>query len=329
MPAFWYHPPDRPGLTARLLAPLGQLCAAVTAKAGRAPARLKLANPVISVEPLPPGGEAAAAAIALVQHMQGAGHAAVIACQGGRNMKAGAMEVDPRRHDAGAAGAEAVLIAAFTRVWVARDASLAARGAADAAGAGSTIIALEDGWGPGAIEPDLTLLVADAIRGFGNGLCWPAGPLRESLAATRHRADLLLSVGPPKAQRSFMAQWGGALALPPLQGQYLPLETGMDWRGTRLLAFAGMENPQGFFAALKGLGAELVRAEALSGSGGASRALLLRLEEEARARRAQLVTTEKDAARLPADFRSKVLTLPFRVQIDDTAPLDRALAALR
>jgi tetraacyldisaccharide 4'-kinase len=43
---------------------------------------------------------------------------------------------------------------------------------------------------------------------------------------------------------------------------------------------------------------------------------------------AQLVTTEKDAARLPADLRSGILSLPVRLEFEDTDNLDALLNPL-
>jgi len=55
---------------------------------------------------------------------------------------------------------------------------------------------------------------------------------------------------------------------------------------------------------------------------------MTRLETDAARLGAQLVTTEKDAVRLPASFRQKVLTLPVRLRMEMPAALDDALAKL-
>ncbi|WP_137109918.1 tetraacyldisaccharide 4'-kinase [Rhodobacter sp. SY28-1] len=324
-PGFWFTSPDRPGLIPRLLAPLGWLYAAATARRLRRPGYVPQV-PVICVGNLTAGGAGKTpTTIALANRLSAMGHAVHVVSRGYGGSLAGPVRVDEARHSAADVGDEPLLLSAFAPVWIAKD---RAAGVKAAEAAGARVILLDDGFQNPAVKPSLGLVVVDANRGFGNGRCIPAGPLREPVATGLARADLVLTIGDTAAQTRFEAQWGRAIQVPRLKGELRPLAMGMDWQGTRVLAFAGIADPSRFFATLRAEGAEVIRGEALADHEILSDTLLRRLEAEAKATGAQLVTTEKDAARLSPAWRSKVLTLVVRLQVQDWSALDAHLVRL-
>lgn len=326
-PLFWFTPPERPDWRARALAPLAAIYAAGTAlRLARGRPR-RLSVPVICVGNINAGGTGKTpAVIALVDLLQARGITPHVISRGYGGRFLGPVRVDERRHSAVDVGDEALLLSAFAPVWVARD---RAAGAEAAARAGAGVIVLDDGFQNPALIHDLTLVVVDAALGFGNGRVIPAGPLREPVATGLKRADLLLSIGADRAQsafdQAFAQTWGKQVQPPHLRGELVPLATGMDWHAMHAFAFAGIGHPDKFFTTLRDMGVVIAGTRALDDHQPLDARLLTRLDQEARALGAQLVTTEKDAVRLPPIWRSRVLTLPVRMKFKDDAPLIAAL----
>lgn len=324
-PAFWHRPPATPGWQALALAPLARVYAAATA---RRAARLgrRAPVPVICVGNINVGGTGKTpTVIDLLERIRRRGLAPHVITRGYGGTQKAACLVDPARHGAGQIGDEPLLLAEFTPVWVGSDRS---ETAGLAAGSGADVIVMDDGFQSPDPVKDLSIVVVDAQTGFGNGRVIPAGPLRERVGDGLARADLLLSIGGETAQERFSTEWGAAITVPRVTGRLEPLETGMAWSGLKTLPFAGIGRPQKFFDTLAALGADIVRSVALDDHQKLGVSLLTRLEREAATLGAQLVTTEKDAVRLPTAFRQKVLTLPVRLRVGENDLLERALDEL-
>ncbi len=307
-PLFWNRPR---GLTSRLLTPLEWVWTTVTKHRLKNGPWERLAVPVICVGNINVGGAGKTpTVIALLEVLRDLGITAHVVSRGHGGSELGPVLVDERKHSAGEVGDEPILIAAFGPCWVAKDRTA---GAKAAIAAGAQIILLDDGFQNPSLRKDLNIVVVDAEIGFGNGRVMPAGPLREPLTAGLSRADIVIPIGSPAAQNRLAAQVGN----PTWSGELRALETGMDWSGTRFIAFAGIGRPGKFFATLETLGANVAAAHAFADHAPYTDAILQRLKAEAKAKSAQLVTTEKDMARLPVNFRRDVLALPVRLVFND------------
>lgn len=203
------------------------------------------------------------------------------------------------------------------------------RGAALAIGAGARALVLDDGFQHRALARDLDLLLLDPRFPPPQSALLPAGPFREPWGAAR-RAHLLLAVDAPampspngrpvvRAERRAEAlRVGGARLAPGALA------------GRRVALLSGIARPDAFRALVARLGATVVSEACFADhhrfrAGDSERALA-----DARAAAADLiVTTEKDAARLPRPFidRADVGVLEIAIHFPEgDAPL---LSAIR
>jgi tetraacyldisaccharide 4'-kinase len=176
-------------------------------------------------------------------------------------------------------------------------------------------IVLDDGFQHRRLHRDLDLVCVDAMRPFGNGMCLPAGELREARFGLRRAGMVFVTrcgaaspgelvervarlrdlAGKDKPVFLTDHQPVDLVAMP--EGVALPLR---DLRGRRCVLLSGIARPASFRATVEALGGEVVAEHrhrdhhrfTLDEVAAAARAAI--------AADAWLLTTEKDDARMPA-----------------------------
>jgi tetraacyldisaccharide 4'-kinase len=118
---------------------------------------------------------------------------------------------------------------------------------------GCDMIVSDDGLQHYRMQRDLEILVVDASRGFGNGRCLPAGPLREP-ASRRYEVDLTVGNGGPCLGGQVMELVSGRLVGLGDRKRFRGLS---ELRRQRVTAVAGIGNPERFFALLRRHGLHL------------------------------------------------------------------------
>lgn len=324
-PAFWYRPPS---LMSRLLAPLGALYGAVAVRRMRR-AGAAAGLPVICVGNYHLGGAGKTPTVlALVQLLRETGERPVVVSRGYGGTVSGPVAVDPAQHTAADVGDEPLMMASHVPVIVARD---RAAGAALARARGASVVLLDDGFQNPALAKDMALIVIDAARGIGNGCVFPAGPLRAPLPPQVARTDALIVIGEGHGADGAAAAVATRGA-PVLRARVIPDDAALArLRGRRVLAFAGIGDPQRFFGTLRTGGAEVAQTRVFADHHRFSPDEIERLMADAEARSLMLVTTEKDMARIRSDARlarhvATIATLPVRLIFDDTRGLRTLLA---
>jgi tetraacyldisaccharide 4'-kinase len=205
---------------------------------------------------------------------------------------------------------------------------------------------LDDGFQHRALGRDLDLVLLDAANPFGNGRLLPAGPNREPRSALRRAGLLWLSrvdqlAGPDAAAklerlRALAREMTGR---EPIESRHAPQELldgtlgsalGLEaLRGQRVMLLSGLARPGSFRRTVESMGAEVAGERRFGDHHRFSEAeVRAALDGAARAGCPLVVTTEKDAVRLPAGVAGDPRLAVLRISAEVTGGagvLDAAL----
>lgn len=328
-PKFWYAP--KPSFTAYALWPLAMAYASVAHAHGLYRARKPYfaAVPVISIGNLVLGGAGKTPVVQwLAAYYAHKGHQVAIVSRGYGSQASSPIQVSARLHCAAEIGDEPLALArhfltSSVSVWVGRNRAAVVRRAEQA---GATLIILDDGFQRRDVARNIDILVLNAAQAsvWGNGLPLPAGPLRETLP-NRSRAHfaIVLNEPAPTSPLTPLPFYG----LPAYRLTTQPTEASIEpLRGKQLVAFAGLAHPEKFMRTLVDNRLQLAAAIAFPDHHAYTSANLTYLKNRATEAKAVLVTTEKDAAKLPEGFAHVVqLTLGGPARADLLGELNTRL----
>jgi tetraacyldisaccharide 4'-kinase len=210
---------------------------------------------------------------------------------------------------------------------------------------GAQIVILDDGFQHLALHRDLDIVLLDVTNPFGHGALLPRGILREPIQALR-RADAIVMTRvestpvPVDRLRQQIRRWATHQPLylmTTVPEVLLHVMTGaaeaLTWLPQRrVMAFAGIGNPLAFAATLTRLGAEVAVCVVFPDHHAYTihdwRTLVALAQSQ---RVSGLITTEKDAVRLPADWQAPLPVYALRIGVrlsQDGPPLMQQLQAL-
>ena len=318
-PAFWWR---EPGLAAGVLAPLAAIYGAVAARRMARQGR-RAGVPVVCIgNPTVGGAGKTPLALLVARMLEAVGERPVLLSRGYGGKLPGPLQVDPLRHRAADVGDEPLLLAGAAPTIVARD---------RVAGAAAARCCRRGHHRHGRRFPES--VAAEGFFHSGGGCAArhrqrqghsrrPAARAARRAARPRRRARRRRTVRRPVgAGRRIILDRGIPVfraALAPDAGRIAALG------GGRVLAFAGIGDPEKFFATLRDAGITVAATRGFSDHHRYTAAEAAALCEHADREGLILVTTEKDAVRLRGDDAVAALAahaqaLPVTLVLDDEA----------
>ncbi|CAO5674468.1 MAG: Tetraacyldisaccharide 4'-kinase [Holosporales bacterium] len=310
-PKFW----DKDSFLSRILAPFSWCYFLLIRLNKKRITPVQLSVPVICVGNLVMGGAGKTpTVIAIVEILKQMGQNPHIISRGYGAIVKGLKKVDHKWHHYLQVGDEPLMLSKVAPTWVCPNRIKSAKAAIQD---GATVIVMDDGFQNSSLFKDLNVLVVDAYQQFGNGKLFPAGPLREPFNEGIERADLVVVVGEEKPQN--LSHLKNVL-----QARFKP-KTLPEKQQERIIGFAGLGYPQKFKISLLNAGYKVVDFVTYPDHFPYTITEIEKLLKKAKGKKAKLMTTSKDAIRIPAPYKEKIHVFKINLEFENTQILEDCL----
>lgn len=327
-PDFWWN---KPGWQAQLLKPAAWIYGQIAGNKLRRSIAPKVGLPVLCIGNYTVGGAGKTpTAIAFIKSARKIGLRPGVVSRGYGGSFKGSHRVEASKDSAAFVGDEPLLLAQYAPVVVGADRHKGANMLLDE---GCDFIIMDDGFQSARLFADYSLLVVDALRGVGNGLVLPAGPLRAPLDEQMRKTDAILRIGKAGADDPAFQQ--GARAGKPIINASLAPYCPIDITQKQWLAFAGIGHPEKFYLSVQQLGGEIAVKRSFADHYQYKKSDIEKLQLEARNQSLGLITTAKDMVRLStmpdidSDLLSQIVATDVALHFENTESPVEVIEATR
>lgn len=212
-------------------------------------------------------------------------------------------------HNAAKVGDEPLLLAEHATTFIAKNRFFAANRIEGIKNIDA--IVLDDGMQNNSLNCDYTIMVVDGSLGFGNEFLLPAGPMREPLITGLKKADLVVAIGNlTEKDRKKLA--GKKILQAAIKATNLA-----EFKGKKLIAFAGIAYPQKFFTTIKTNHLQLISTAEFPDHYVYKNKDLDKLISDAQNKNASLITTKKDWVKFSNFYKQKIGYLEIELEFEN------------
>ena len=177
------------------------------------------------------------------------------------------------------------------------------------------VVILDDGFQDYKIKKNLNIICFNQKQLIGNGLVLPAGPLRENLSSLKNANIVLINGNQDKSFEKKIKNINSKIEI--FYSSYHPTNL-EEFRNKKLLAFAGIGNPENFFQMIEENNLNIEKKIIFPDHYKFSKHEVQKLISEAEQKNYQLIMTEKDYYKIKSYSLDKIKCFKIELKIHNS-----------